>query len=524
MTRPPEGYLGSAGRITSGPAPELVAAGYERELADNDLLSEGMGLADLAHVLGLGEHGVIAPEQERSLLAALLELQELDPATLADARYGDLYNLRERWLEQRIGGAGGWLAAGRPRREAGRVAFRIGLRALVLDLEQAVARFAAALVAQAERHRATLMPDFTYLQVAQPTTAGHWLLSFAAPALRDGERLRRDYAWVNASPAGAGGVNGSRIPADRERLAAALGFDTVVAHTRDAMWQTDGLVELVAHAALAATNASRLAEDLEIYASEPFGFVTLAAEHCRASALMPQKRNPYALPVIRGAAGTLVGRVASLAATQRTPSGRTDNLLYAYGDTAGAVRLASGAVALAAAVVDGLEVDAEALAAPLRDGFAMAADLADALVLETGLDHRACHRVVGRAVATALERGAGPEALDPAALDAAAREVLDRPLTVSAELVAGALDARAAIAARTVAGGAAPQPMAAMLADGRTQAAQLAAGVATRRAAAHDAQRALRERARARIDLLGGGQDPGGSLSPAAHHGESTPN
>ena len=152
-----------------------------------------MGLADLAHVLALGEHGVIDADGERALLAALLELEQLDPATLAESRYGDLYNLRERWLEQRIGGAGGWLAAGRPRREGGRIAFRIGLRALVLELEQAVARLAAALVEQADRHRATLMADFTYLQVAQPTTAGHWLLSFAAPALRDGERLRRDF-------------------------------------------------------------------------------------------------------------------------------------------------------------------------------------------------------------------------------------------------------------------------------------------------------------------------------------------
>src|SRR5690606_19664167 len=125
----------------------------------------------------------------------------------------------------------------------------------------------------------------------------------------------------------------------------------------------------------------------------------------------------YALPVIRGAAGTLIGRAASLAATQRTPSGRTDNLLYAYGDTAGAVKLATGAVDLAAAVVERLELDVDALAMPLNDGFAMAADLAEAIMLETGLDHRACYRVVGRAVAVALEAGGGPRALDPPALD-----------------------------------------------------------------------------------------------------------
>jgi argininosuccinate lyase len=289
------------------------------------------------------------------------------------------------------------------------------------------------------------------------------------------------------------------------------------------MWQTDGLVELVSHASLAATTASRLAEDLEIYASEPFGFFRLAAEHCRASALMPQKRNPYALPVIRGAAGTLIGRAAGLAATQRTPSGRTDNLLYAYGDTAESVRLATAAVALAAAVVERLEVDEAALARPLREGFAMAADLAECLMLETGLDHRACYRVVGRAVAEAIERGEGPAALDPAAIDRAAREVLGGPLEVPAALVADALDLAAAIASRTVTGGAAEAPMEAMLRDGEQRARALAASVAERRDALRVAEQALRERARERIALLGGGQHPLGSLSPEAHHGRSAP-
>jgi argininosuccinate lyase len=518
VTGVPEGYLGATGRISSGPSPELVAAGYERELADNELLSRGMGLADLAHVISLGEHEVIPAEQERTLLAALLDLRERDPETLADARYGDLYNVRERWLEQHIGGAGGWLAAGRPRREGGRIAFRIGLRALVLDLEQAVARFAAALIEQASRHVDTLMPDFTYLQVAQPTTAAHWLLSFAAPALRDGDRLRADFAWVNASPAGAGGVNGSRVPVDRERLARNLGFDTVITHTRDAMWQADGLVELVSHAALATTTASRLAEDLEIYASEQFGFVSLAAEHCRASALMPQKRNPYALPIVRGAAGTLVGRAAGLAATQRTPSGRTDNLLYAYGDCAASVTLATGAIDLAAAVVERLEFDVAALARPLEEGFAAAADLAEAVMLQTGLDHRACYRVVGRAVAVAIERGTGPGSLDSQALDAAAQELLGRALEVPPQLVADALDPRAAIATRTVTGGAAAGPMAAMLADDRARASDLAQSVVQRRAALATAEADLLRLARARAGLGDDGQRPPGSLSPAAHH------
>ena len=124
--------------IRRGPAPELVAAGYELELADAALLEPGLKLADLAHVLA---HPAIPDDHRRALLDALLDLRIDDP----DSRYGDLVNVRERELEQRVGDAAGWLNAGRPRREAGRIAFRIALRTRLLDLAEAIARFAAAL-------------------------------------------------------------------------------------------------------------------------------------------------------------------------------------------------------------------------------------------------------------------------------------------------------------------------------------------------------------------------------------------
>jgi argininosuccinate lyase len=445
---PPPGYLGAGGPLRRGPAPELVEAGYALELADAPLLSRGLGLADLAHVIALD---AIPDGDRRALLAALVGL--LDAEIEVDPRYGDLVNVRERALQQRVGSAAGWLNAGRPRREAGRIAFRIALRSRVLDLAAAVARFAAALTEAAARERATLMPDYTYLQAAQPTTAGHWLLSFAYPALRDLVRLRGDFSWVNRSPAGAGGVNGSRFMLDRNRLAALLGFAEPIDHARDANWQTDGLADLTSHAAIAATGASRFAEDVELYGSDEFGLLRIGDELCRASALMPQKRNPYALVVLRGGAGTLIGRATGVLATQRTPSGRTDNLLYAYGEVADAVELAARLLRLAAAVAESLTVDAARAERALRGSSAMAADVAEAISLAAGLDYRSAYRVVGRAAAAG--------GLDATALDAAANELLGRPLGVD---VSPALDPAAAIATRTVPGGAAPEPMDAMLA------------------------------------------------------------
>ena len=429
MSEPPPGYLGTGARIGRGPAPELVEAGYELELADAPLLAHGLGLADLAHVIALD---AIPDGDRRALLAALVAL--LDEEMEIDARYGDLVNVRERVLEQRIGSAAGWLNAGRTRREAGRIAFRIALRRRVLDLAAAVTRYATALTEVAARERDTPLPDYTYLQAAQPTTAGHWLLSFAYPALRDIERLRGDFEWVNGSPAGTGGVNGSRFALERERLAELLGFSRPIVHTRDANWQTDGLADLTSHAAIAAIGASRFAEDVELYGSDEFGLLRIGDELCRASALMPQKRNPYALVVLRGGAGTLIGRATGVLATQRTPSGRTDNLLYAYGEVAGAVELAARLLRLAAAVAESLTFHPERAQRALRESGAMATDAAEALSLERGIDYRSAYRQIGEAVAAGTF-----EALDPVE----------------------------ALATRTVTGGAAPAPMEAMLGECR---------------------------------------------------------
>jgi argininosuccinate lyase len=324
------------------------------------------------------------------------------------------------------------------------------------------------------------MPDYTYLQVAQPTTAGHWLLSFAHPTLRDLVRLRTDFAHVNRSPAGTGGVNGSRFALDRPRLAALLGFHEPIEHTRDANWQTDGFAALTAHAAIAATGASRFAEDVELFGSEEFGLVRIGDELCRASALMPQKRNPYALVVLRGGAGTLIGRATGVLATQRTPSGRTDNLLYAYGEVAGAVELAARLLRLAAAVAESLTVDAERCERALRESSAAATDAAEAISLATGLDYRTAYRILARA-----------RDLEPAGIEAAAREILGRPLDLDPAILAAALDPVAALATRTVPGGAAPEPMDAMLAATRAAVDDARRWIDAERAAIEQAERDL---------------------------------
>ena len=453
MTEPPDGYLGTHGRITRGPAPELVEAGYALETADAALLHRGLSLADLAHLLALVEAGAVDPERVRRLLTRLLELLDVPAADFPyDPVYGDAYNSRERVLEAELGDEAGWLHLGRTRREAGRIAFRIALRGLLLDLHDDVCGFAAALATAEESHADTLWADSTYLQPAQPSTFGHYLGQFAEQCLRHLTRLRAAYDSADICPAGAGGAGGSRIPVDRSRLAALLGFETVGANTRDAMWSVDALVDAVTAAVQTGLTVNQLAEDLEIFASPAFDYVELDASLCRASVLMPQKRNPYALAVLRGGVGTLSGRLAGAVATARTPSARTDNWLYAYGEVAGTLQLAGRLVRLGAAVVRGLTVNVERLAGLAAGDFIGAADLAEDLSQAQQLDYRTTYRIVGRAVAAA-----GDGQLTVEGLSSAAAEVTGEPLAVDPELLAASVDARALVAARSASGGAAPE-------------------------------------------------------------------
>lgn len=455
-TVPPDGYLGADARIRSGPADELVAAGYALETADAPLLHRGLTLADLAHVIALVEAGVLPPRAAGPLLDALLGF--LDTPTEAfpyDPIYGDAYNSRERELERRLGDVAGWLHTGRTRREAGRIAFRLALWNRLADLEDAITGFADAVIASAEMHAATLWNDTTYLQPAQPSTFGHYLLTFAEGAVRDLERVAAARRWVDRSPAGVGGVSGTRVPLDRHRLAHLLGFSALGEHTRDVMWSTDGLVDATVAATQAATTADRLAEDLEIFTSPQFGYVTLDASVCRASVMLPQKRNPYALAVIRGGASTLVGRATGLLTTQRTPSARTDNWLYAYGEVTGSVELATRLVALARTVVNSLEVHSDRLASDAGREFTCATDLADELVLQTGIDYRSAYRIVGQAAARGYD--AGRTAFDTSDLAAIAEEATNvgsRPVDTDHLTRAG--DPFAIVTTRNQPGGSAP--------------------------------------------------------------------
>lgn len=459
--------LGVGSRLATGPSAELVQTAFARELADQLPLFRGMSLADVAHTIALIETGVIPHAVGASLLEALLALHERPPSFVPLPENGDLYTNREAWLASHTS-AVGWLGAGRARRESTTTGFRITLRSCLLAFAGALVKTGAALVARAGEYQSALMADYTYLQPAQPTTFGHYLLGFVYPLLRDLERIQELYARTNLSPAGCGSVNGSRIPQNRSRQAELLGFDGLVPHARDAMWQPDGPVETLSVVVMALVNLDRLAEDLQIFATAEFNLVELADGHSRASVIMPQKKNPYALNYVRGATNELSGILHAVAASGRTPSGQVDNRVFAYGDVPRALETATGVATLIAGVLAGLRFNAAQAKTRLLNGFATATDLAETITLETGLDFRTAHRIVGRLVREAAQANRTMHDLTLADLDAAAQAMLGHSLPLSEQAFAQALDPATAIEARRDIGCAASEPLITMLSECRS--------------------------------------------------------
>lgn len=454
--------LGVADRLAAAPAPDLVAAAFATELKQQDALFAGTGLADLAHTVALIEAGVIPRSEGATLLSLLLKLQERPTDFLPDPALGDLYTNREAWLAVRTPAAG-WLGAGRARREATTTGYLITSRWRLLEMINALIEAGHAIVDCADRHRESLMPDYTYLQAGQPTTFGHFLLGFGCALMRDLDRARALFVRINRSPAGCGSSNGSGLPQDRERLAQLLGFDGLVHHARDAMWEADLPIEVLAVVTAALVNLDRLAEDLMIFCSAEFSFVELSDAHARISKVMPQKKNPFALSYVRAVANRLIGMQTAMAVCGRTPSGQIDNRMQAYSDVPAALAAAADAAKLMGASLRQLTFNHARARQALDASFSFATDLAELIMSEAGIDFRTSHRLVGRLVRQMSEGATRSHQPTAADLDAVGEMMLGRPLGLSQQQLDRAVDPAVAISRRRRTGGAAVESTVAMI-------------------------------------------------------------
>jgi argininosuccinate lyase len=488
--------LGAADRLHSLPAPDLVMTAFAAELEQQDAVFEGLGLADVAHTIMLIEAGVLPTDQGGALLSFLLKLQSRPRDFVPDPALGDLYTNREAWLSARTPAAG-WLGAGRARREATTTGYLITVRERLLEMVSALVDAGRAIAECAERHRDSLMPDYTYLQVSQPTTFAHFVSGFGCALTRDLDRARALFARINLSPAGCGSSNGSSFPQDRERLAALLGFDGLVRHARDAMWEADLPIEALGVATAALINLDRLAEDLMIFSTAEFGFVELADAHARTSKIMPQKKNPYALSYVRAVANRLIGMQAAMAACGRTPTGQVDNRMQPSADVPDALGLAAGAARLMGKSLAGLTFNHARARHALDSSFAFATDLAELIMTKAGVDFRTAHGLVARLIRDMMDKGTRGSRVAHGDLDAVAVGVIGRPLGLTQQQLDQVSDPAAAVACRTGIGGASRDAVSATIGECREVLAghaQWLTATADRLAADKSALLALAER------------------------------
>ena len=479
-------------RLKKPPSDTLVQTAFSDEINQQGPLFEAIGLIDIAHTLVAIECGTIPRVPGRALLTHLLALQENPEAIVLAPSLGDLYTNREAWLTERTEAAG-WLGAGRARREATTSALIVVLRSKIVHLIDTLAELIAAILDKAQQHSLSVMPDYTYLQAAQPTTFGHYLLGFAFPLLRDQDRLNALFDRLNQSPMGCGSTNGSRLRQDRRLLADFLGFNGFIPHARDAMWQADLFIEASSVLTACSINLSRLAEDLLVYATQEFALVELDDRHARASKIMPQKKNPFALTHIRGIANKIIGFTASVCASVRTPTGQPDNRSFIYGELPNALDTVCNAVSLMTEVLEDLTFIPERGKALLHSSWTLSTDLAETLVLECGLEFRKAHRLV--AYLASEYPGVGLQSLDSGTIIQAAEKLFGHSLSLSEARLRKALDVDSAIQARSEPGGTSDASMNHMLTECRQQLANYRRNNQSRKDRLRLKERSLLERA-----------------------------
>ncbi|HEV2220416.1 MAG TPA: argininosuccinate lyase [Casimicrobiaceae bacterium] len=363
--------------------------------------------ASLAHARMLERTGTLSKADldaiERGLAMVSGEVERGEFAwKLADE---DVHLAIEKRLTELVGDAGKRLHTARSRNDQVATDVRLWLRGAIDALLAQIKALRRALLDLADRHADTIMPGFTHLQVAQPVTFGHYLMAYDAMLARDMERFGDCRRRVNRLPLGSAALAGTSFPIDRDSVARELGFEGLAPNSIDAVSDRDFAIEFEAAAALVAVHLSRFSEELVLWSTPRFGFITLADRFCTGSSIMPQKRNPDVPELVRGKSARVIGALTTLLVLMKAQplAYNKDNQedkepLFDTVDT-----LADALAIMTELVATGLAANVDRMRDAAREGFATATDLADYLVRK-GLPFRDAHEAVARAVREAESR------------------------------------------------------------------------------------------------------------------------
>jgi argininosuccinate lyase len=424
------------GRFAAGPSAIMAeinaSIGFDKRFFAQDIR------ASKAHAAMLAKQKIISASDAAAIAKGLDAVKaeiESGAFTFSDALEDIHMNVESR-LKDMIGPAAGRLHTARSRNDQVAVDSRLYLRDCVDALDEALADLQVALALKARDHSLVIMPGFTHLQVAQPVTLGHHLLAYVEMLARDRGRFADARIRMNESPLGAAALAGTSFPIDRMMTAKALGFDRPMRNSLDAVASRDHVLEVLAVCSIAALHLSRFAEEIVIWTSAQFRFVTLTDKFTTGSSIMPQKRNPDAAELVRAKPGRILGAFMGLAVVMKglplTYSKDMQEDKEGLFDALDALRLA---IAAMTGMVGDMVPNVDVLRAAAMSGYSTATDLADWLVQNLDMPFREAHHVTGRAVALAEKKGVRLDELSLAELQSVEKRItkdIFRVLTVEA--------------------------------------------------------------------------------------------
>lgn len=416
-----------------------------------------------AHAKMLAAQGIISQSDAESICSGLDEIgADIDAGKFTfDINDEDIHMSIESELTRRIGEAGKRLHTGRSRNDQVATDTRLGCKALAKELMEANLHLRQVLIAAAQKYSDVILPGYTHLQHAQPVLFSHHLLAYAWMFTRDYQRLAAAFDAADASPLGAAALAGTTYPLDRQMTAAELGFSRVIPNSLDAVSDRDFLLDLHYAGAVMAMHLSRLSEEIILWSTSEFGFITLSDSYSTGSSIMPQKKNPDFAELIRGKSGRVYGNLMQLLVTMK-------GLPLAYNkdlqeDKEGALDTAHTlmqCLSVMAGMIETWTVNEDAMRHECGVGHLAATDVADYLA-KRGLPFREAHAVVGHLVLTCEKRGCNLEDL-PFEVFQEASPLFERDITE-------ALDIPSIVAARTTEGGTAPAAVAEQLVSAQKQ-------------------------------------------------------
>ena len=449
MTDKPSSQPTWGGRFGASPAELMTEINasirFDKRLWRHDIA------ASKAHAAMLRDQGIIGGEDAASILGGLDQIAtEFERGGVPEnVALEDIHMTVEHRLGELIGPAAGRLHTARSRNDQVATDFRLWVRDACDEASAAIQALQRVLIARSEEHVCTVMPGFTHLQVAQPVTLGHHLLAYYEMLLRDVSRFADGRARMAESPLGSTALAGTGFPLDRDATAKALGFDAPTANSLDSVSDRDFALDYLSAAAQCSLHLSRLAEELILWASAPFGFVKLSDEYSTGSSIMPQKRNPDAAELVRGHSGRIVGALTSLMVTMKgLPLAYSKDMQDDKEPVFEARDLLIVSLRALAGMIETVTFVPERMRAVAAQGYSTATDLADWLVREADVPFREAHHITGRAVKTAEERGC---------------DLADLPIEILREIdariddrVFDVLSVEASVNSRTSYGGTAP--------------------------------------------------------------------